>query len=205
MKKKPNILQEITISISIISALISILIFVQEFIKLPVITNDFILSILGSIIGMAISIFLGLILIRIRKRKIFISYSIKDLDFVEKISEDLNRNDFQVVKYNDALLVGDNIRDKLEQSISKADSIVVVLSKKASESPWISEEIALAQKHNKVILPVLRENVKLPPELSLLYYADFTNDYENPLNLLIKSLKSSPLISKEKQSNSSVS
>ena len=120
----------------------------------------------------------------------------KDADFVSKLTKDLTRTGFQVLTLNNVVLVGDNIKEKISDSIQNSDFFVVVLSQESAESSWVSSELDIALKNNKKVFPVLKEKVGLPDKLGSVQYADFTTDYDSALSMLIKSLRANPRASK---------
>lgn len=108
-----------------------------------------------------------------------------------KLSNDLSRAGFQVLRLDNVVMVGDNIQDKINESIQKADFFVAVMSKESLESDWVLRELEIAAKSKKKIFPVLKENVPLPPLMGSIQYADFTKEYDSAILSLAKSLRAS--------------
>ena len=188
--------ETLTAIISVIAAIVSILAIGSEFIKISPTVTGLLVSIVGAILGVVISVFFVFIVNKKESAKIFISYSLKDNDFVQKLSNDLSRDGFQVLKLDNVVMVGDNIQEKIIESIKKVDFFVVVMSQESLESDWIMKEIAIATENRKKIFPVLKENVPLPSSMEFIQYADFTKEYDSAISALVKSLRASIRTSK---------
>ncbi|NOH03670.1 MAG: TIR domain-containing protein [Chloroflexi bacterium] len=183
--------ETLTAVISVIATIVSILAIGSEFINYLPSISGLLVSIFGVILGAGISVFVLSILSKKDSAKVFISYSLKDNDFVLKLSNDLSRAGFQVLRLDNVVMVGDNIQDKINESIQKADFFVAVMSKESLESDWVLRELEIAAKSKKKIFPVLKENVPLPPLMESIQYADFTKEYDSAILSLAKSLRAS--------------
>lgn len=127
--------------------------------------------------------------------KIFISHSHKDKQFTEKLSSDLSHSGFQVWLDQWEIAVGDNIPLKLQEGISKANFVVLVLSPNSVQSLWVNKEWSSAfsnevDLNNVIVLPVLIEQCDIPLFLKTKKYADFTSDYNAGLQELKNAIKS---------------
>ena len=195
MKKLPKL--EFLVGIfSIVAVLISVVVVVKEFINIQPSVLSLLVGVAGTIVGAILAYGIGLFADKRFTAKVFISYSMKDADFVSKLTKDLTRTGFQVLTLNNVVLVGDNIKEKISDSIQNSDFFVVVLSQESAESSWVSSELDIALKNNKKVFPVLKEKVGLPDKLGSVQYADFTTDYDSALSMLIKSLRANPRASK---------
>ena len=188
--------ETLTAIISIIAAIASILAIGSEFVKISPSVTGVLVSIIGVILGAVISVFFVLIVNKKESAKIFISYSLKDDDFVRKLSNDLSRDGFQVLRQDNVVMVGDNIQEKIIESIHKADFFVAVMSQESLESDWVIKELAIAPESRKKIFPILKENVHLPQSMESIQYADFTKEYDSAISALVKSLRASIRTSK---------
>ncbi|MHB8778758.1 MAG: toll/interleukin-1 receptor domain-containing protein [Anaerolineales bacterium] len=193
--KQLSKLEFLTTIFSIVAALISVVVIVKEFINIEPSALGLVVGVVGSIVGAILAYGIGWLSDNKSTAKVFISYSMKDSDFVGKLTKDLARTGFQVFTLNSVVLVGDNIKDKIADSIQNADFFIVVLSKDASESSWVSNELELAIKNNKKVFPILKDKVNIPIELESIQYADFTTNYDSAVSILVKSLRASPRIS----------
>jgi uncharacterized protein YjbI with pentapeptide repeats len=93
----------------------------------------------------------------------FISFSGNDRNFVEKIGDDLQREEIRCWYAPEEMKMGDAIRQQVDQLIRIQDKLLVILSKFSVESPWIQKEVAAALKeeHNRnqaVLFPLRLDN-----------------------------------------------
>ena len=73
----------------------------------------------------------------------------------------------------------ENLGSKISQAIAECDLFVVLWSKNAQDSDWVSQEIGRAGALNKNILPlVLTEGMNLPGFICNLKYLSTYNDPE---------------------------
>lgn len=90
----------------------------------------------------------------------FISFAGNDRNFVDKISDDLQREGIRCWFAPEEMKMGDAIRQEVDQLIRIQDKLLVVLSKFSIESAWIKRELqaALAEEHkqNRAVLFPLR-------------------------------------------------
>lgn len=183
---------------SIVAIIISLGIFGNEFVNTPPTFSGVLLTILAGVLGGALSALVSKLLVKRPVAKVFISYSAKDSDFANQLARDLLRVDFQVIKDSEVLLVGDDISEKISDSISDSDFVIAIISRDSIGSSWFQKEIEYALKKGKKLLPILKETVEIPILLSSLKYADFTVDYKVALDALVKSLQAS-VVQREKQ------
>lgn len=126
--------------------------------------------------------------------KVFISYSMHDKKFVEKLSKDLQHDDVLIWRADNELPVGENISEKIKEAISKTDYFIVVLSKQSVSSKWVNFEISATliteiTKQQIIILPILIEDCEIPFSLRDRLYADFRHSFQEGYNKLIYALK----------------
>lgn len=113
--------------------------------------------------------------------QVFISYSHRDRTFAENLANRLTA-DGVVVWYDQwRLHVGDSIVHGIQEGLSSSDFLAVLLSRNATESDWVGQELNVAtvrniESHGVFILPVLIEQCTIPIFLSDKKYADFRND-----------------------------
>lgn len=121
---------------------------------------------------------------------VFISYSNKDRQFVERLASDLKATGLRVWYDQWELKVGDSLISKISAGIRAQDYLVVVLSRSSVTSEWVRKELsaALMRELNEkrvIVLPVLIENCEIPPLISDKVYADFIKDYASGLKTLL--------------------
>lgn len=127
--------------------------------------------------------------------KLFISYSSKDIELVKRLAADLKELGHDVW-LDTELAVGENILTTIEQKVSKADYLVVVLSQTSVASKWVKLEWqtklwAEVEQSNYQILPVLIENCNIPEFLKKKHFADFRQNYSIGLVKLNEAINSS--------------
>jgi len=139
--------------------------------------------------------------------KVFLSYSSKDSEFVDRLVADLYENDVKVWIDNDAIKVGDSIIEKINEGIGKNDFLGIVLSPNSMASGWVMKELnaALVKEVNErfvFVLPILMKNCEIPLIIADKKYADFRKQYSTGLNQLldvVKSVKSSKVPDKKEK------
>lgn len=125
--------------------------------------------------------------------KIFISYAHQDRTRVNPIVEKLHSAGHEVWIDSVKLKFGDNIPERINEGISAAEVVIVVVSKNSMSSKWVQHEfssIALSEisKRQSKIIPVLIDAGPVPSYLANYFFADLTHDFEGGLSLLIDSL-----------------
>ncbi|MBZ0289886.1 MAG: TIR domain-containing protein, partial [Anaerolineae bacterium] len=89
-------------------------------------------------------------------RHLFISYSRRDKEYAQHLSDHLRYNGFEVwidsqIDYGDAWF------DEIEDAIKTCAAFVLVMSPESKGSEWVKKEILLAKRFKKPIFPLLLE------------------------------------------------
>jgi len=89
----------------------------------------------------------------------FISFAGNDRNFVDKMSDDLQREGIRCWFAPEEMKMGEAIRQEVDQLIRIQDKLLIVLSKFSVESNWIKKELlaAMAEEHNQdrvVLFPI---------------------------------------------------
>jgi TIR domain len=122
----------------------------------------------------------------------FISYSRKDLEFVEKLVY-IARQKYAVFWDHD-LLMGTQFKNELSFEIARTPAFVVMRSNSASQSDWVKREYQAAIQSKRLILPVLLDNTPLPTELSDFNALNLSlHDVENGASTFSKFLQDATL------------
>src|SRR6266568_858666 len=102
------------------------------------------------------------------KYDIFLSYSRRDGgEFAEVLAQHLTKSGFRIFIDNELLKAGD-LEANHRASLQKADSVVLLLTADAAASPWVRNEIALALREKRSLIPVLLDKeAKEGPLMSL--------------------------------------
>ena len=124
---------------------------------------------------------------------VFICHASEDKPFVDLLAKAL---DEQVVGHwydKREIKVGDSIVEKINDGLSDATHLIVVLSAASVKKPWVKREMSaslMRQLGDRSIklLPILREDCVIPPLLADIKYADFRADFDCGFANLIDSL-----------------
>ncbi|MEW9572735.1 toll/interleukin-1 receptor domain-containing protein [Rhodanobacter sp. Si-c] len=100
--------------------------------------------------------------------RIFLSYSSKDKEIVEKFSERLQKQGLQVFFDAQSIPVGASIASSIEERISRADAVIFFVSKDALQSEWFNMELSIAVSNRYSgrqtrIIPVLLDTESKTP------------------------------------------
>jgi hypothetical protein len=127
------------------------------------------------------------------KKKVFISYSYEDKEFVEWLRDKLQDLDIDIWYDQQELQLGDSIKEKITQGIQASSAFIVVLSKSSRTSNWMRFELNSALLLNAIkkgimIIPIKIDDTEVPFDLAGYYYADFSSDRIKGLDLLRRTL-----------------
>jgi tetratricopeptide (TPR) repeat protein len=99
-------------------------------------------------------------------KKIFISYTTADDNFVKQLRKELESQGLDVWIDSQNLRGGDILKTEIESAIKDASALIVVISPNVFNSTWVRQEVLFAQKHLETIVPILIEGMKPPSLLS---------------------------------------
>ena len=94
--------------------------------------------------------------------QIFISYSRRDLGFVEQLASDLKEAGLDVWYDLSDLVGGTRWRIEIENAIRISQHVVMVLSPDSVGSEWVEREYLFANNLKKNIVPILYRPCDLP-------------------------------------------
>ena len=95
---------------------------------------------------------------------VFISYSSKNIELAKKIKKLLNDNQIKTWMAPADIPVGKKYAQVINCAIKDCDSFLLVLSKDAQASNWVSKEVERAINNQKIIIPVRIDDVILNDE-----------------------------------------
>lgn len=129
--------------------------------------------------------------------KLYISYKLEERDLARQFSEALEKLGHQAVYDAIALAPGSDWRRVLQEAMSQADAVVVLLSELALSSPFIMGEIGAARAlHHAfghvLLLPVLVGDIDIPRVVDDLFVERMTPDstsIERTATLVVKTLE----------------
>ena len=94
--------------------------------------------------------------------QVFISYSRKDLAFVERLAKDLRAAGLDVWYDLSGLEIGTHWGKDIQYAILQSQYFLVVLSPNSNESEWVEREFLYAGNHKLKIVPLVYKTCDLP-------------------------------------------
>jgi hypothetical protein len=93
-------------------------------------------------------------------RSCFVSYSVKDTAFAEKLHEDLQQHGVRCWFAPHSLPIGAKTLNAIDQQISKLESLLIILSANSLKSGWVEDEVNKAyaeeRRRKKLVLVPIR-------------------------------------------------
>lgn len=124
---------------------------------------------------------------------LFISYSHADKDFVDKLAMQLVARKVNVWLDRWEMHVGESLIDKIQQAVTDASALLVILSPDSVDSEWCKKElnsglIRELEERRVVILPILARECKIPLFLREKMYADFRTNFDDGLRTTVEAV-----------------
>lgn len=94
--------------------------------------------------------------------RVFVSYSTLDLAHVELLRLQLSNTPLKLFIAEHSVAPSESLSEKIKSAISSCDLFIVVWSKNAKESGWVSQEIGQAIAQKKCILPLVLDEEHPP-------------------------------------------
>ena len=107
-----------------------------------------------------------------KKKKIFLSYSRVDLEFVEDLARDLMEAGYIVWFDLSGIEGGDRWAQEIQKGINQSEIFALVVSPNSIKSEWVEKEFLFASKRGMKIVPLLYELCELPLWLLNIQYID---------------------------------
>jgi len=104
--------------------------------------------------------------------QVFISYSRKDLEFVDRLANDLKAAGFEVWYDLSGLEPGTRWRLEIQKAIQESQFFLVVLSPNSIVSDWVEREFLFASDQKLKIIPLLYQPCTLPMWSLNLHFID---------------------------------
>ena len=125
--------------------------------------------------------------------RIFLSYSHQDQKYADLLFKHLSEAGHEVWQDKLNLKAGDNLIEKVNLGIKKAQTIIVIISKNSLQSKWVMHEVsALAlgdlSSENRRVIPVLIDSSSVPSYLSKYLYVDLSKGIDQGIHSLITAL-----------------
>jgi TIR domain len=131
-----------------------------------------------------------------RNPRVFLSYSQADKAIVRQVAEGLKAHDMDIWLDEDKLSPGNSVVSEIEKGLDSAEFVLFFLSNASMRSHWARVEMnaAISRKisHNRgpVIVPVLLEDVDIPPLLRDVLYLDMRGfNTETSVKKLVASIR----------------
>lgn len=105
---------------------------------------------------------------------VFISYSRRDSDYVQRLKDHLQANKLQIW-VDDQIEHGDQWFNVIHEAIKTSAAFLVVMSPEAEQSEWVHKEILLAKRYRKPIFPLLLSGMEMPILIDL-QFADVRDE-----------------------------
>jgi len=119
---------------------------------------------------------------------IFISYSRREVGFVDELSSRLEKKGFDLWLDYHRLVPGTPWSGQIDKGLREAGIILLVVSKESIASPYVELEWRQGLKDGKRVILAIFEAVTLPPELANLEWVDFRGGFRSALNKLTNHL-----------------
>ena len=125
--------------------------------------------------------------------QVFISYSRRDLDFVERLAEDLKAAGLEVWYDLSGLDGGTRWGREIQLAIQQSQGFIVVLSPNSVESDWVEKEFMYAYKLKRKIVPLLYQPCDPPIWFINLHFIDVQEtNYQHHFPVILKALGNKP-------------
>ena len=122
-------------------------------------------------------------------KNIFISYSRRELGFVDDLVSKLEGETHNVWLDYRALIPGEPWGPQIEKGLEESDTVLLVVSKAELESKYVTSEWHHFLDTKKRVILLIFEAVDLPTELEKFEWVDFRGSYEAGLKELFSQLE----------------
>lgn len=120
----------------------------------------------------------------------FISHAHEDKKVAVRLEKDLAKNNIDVWIDHTELRAGQVLLDEIQTAIANAKTFILLWSKSASQSRWVSAEWYAAWNLEKQIIPCALDKKPVPPFLLGSLSCNFTGAYAKGLSELVTALQS---------------
>lgn len=129
--------------------------------------------------------------------QVFLSYSEKEREVMEKVARSLMREGLTVWTNKNDIKTGEDFQAMIDRGVEEADNVVFLMSPASLASEYCGKELIHARLHNKRLIPILITPVDLeqvPPELRAIQFIDMTDHadpvaYQENINTLLRTLR----------------
>jgi hypothetical protein len=124
---------------------------------------------------------------------VFISYSHSDADFIDRLAAELikNRKHVWIDRYE--LRAGDSLITRIQDAITGAGAMLVVLSRASVASEWCKKELSSGlmrelDEKRVLVIPLLLDDCTIPLFLRDKYYADFRLNFDKGVRDVLEAI-----------------
>jgi len=121
--------------------------------------------------------------------KIFMSYSRRELGFVDDLVSKLEEKKYDVWLDYRVLIPGSPWKEQIDKGLNESGTVLLVVSKAALASKYVALEWKHFLDMKKRLILLIFEAVDLPPELEKFEWVDFRGSYKKGLNELFSQLE----------------
>lgn len=124
------------------------------------------------------------------KPNIFMSYSRREVGFVDDLTHRLEQHGYQVWLDYRSLVPGTPWAGQIDKGLDESEVVLLVVSKDSLASKYVEMEWRRVLKENKRVILLIFEAVDLPVELGKFEWVDFRGSYEAGIKELVGQLES---------------
>ena len=125
--------------------------------------------------------------------QVFISYSRKDISFIETLVADLKNAGLEVWYDVSHIAGGARWRSEIENALRNSEYVIVVLSPDSIASEWVEREFLFSSNLRRKIIPVMYRLCEVPLNYVDLNYIDMQGEnYSRNFKQLLKALSVEP-------------
>ena len=124
------------------------------------------------------------------KPNIFMSYSRREVGFVDQLTSRLEKEGFQVWLDYRNLIPGSPWKVQIEKGLDESEVIVLVVSKESMASKYVELEWRRVIQEDKRVILAIFEAVDLPDVLEKYEWVDFRGNFETGIKELVGQLES---------------
>jgi len=119
---------------------------------------------------------------------IFVSYSSEDTPFALEFVKELQSLGVNVWMDQLGIKLGENWDNAIEEALENSNTFLLFISPTAVESQNVQDEVHIAIKEKKTLLPILIKQCDLPMRWQRMQYADFTKNPSKGLKSVMEFL-----------------
>jgi len=123
------------------------------------------------------------------KPNIFMSYSRREVGFVDQLTSRLETEGCQVWLDYRSLIPGSPWKEQIDQGLDESEVILLVVSKESMASKYVELEWRRVIREDKRIILVIFEAVDLPVELEQFEWVDFRGNFNQGVEELLAQLE----------------